>query len=89
MTRERLLRSGGVCAFLLALFVLWIADLTKQLICYGDSGTSCRMGLMNAQLVLLGFSQPALSSGRSGSNGGGSPSRWWWWVLLCTESGVS
>jgi hypothetical protein len=51
MTRAQLLRSGAVCAFLLALVVLWFADLTKQLICYGDAATTCRMGLMNAQLV--------------------------------------
>jgi hypothetical protein len=49
--RERLLRSGAVSAFFLALVAVWFADLTKQLICYGDAGTSCRMGLMNAQLV--------------------------------------
>lgn len=51
MTRERLRRPGAVCAFLLALVALWFADLTKQLICYGDAGTTCRMGLMNAQLI--------------------------------------
>jgi hypothetical protein len=51
VTRKQLLRSGAVCAFLLALFAVWFGDLTKQLICYGDAGTSCRMGLMNAQLV--------------------------------------
>lgn len=49
--KERLLRSGAVCACLLALFAVWLANLTRELICYGDSGTACRMGLMNAQLI--------------------------------------
>lgn len=32
--------------------IVWIAVLTKSLICHGDTGTTCRDGLMSAQLLM-------------------------------------
>lgn len=50
-----LLTAGAVAALIAALFAVWIADITKGLICEGDMQTAasaCRNTLMTTQLVV-------------------------------------